>query len=114
MPHKPPIAGYKSAPRQVWQHARTSRHARGYGTAWDRVRKEIMARDKGLCQPCLKANRVTAGNAVDHITPKAKGGTDDPANLQVICRACHLDKTLRDASRRVKRRIGADGWPIND
>jgi 5-methylcytosine-specific restriction protein A len=55
---------------------------------------------------------VTPAHAVDHITPKAKGGTDDLHNLQAICRACHLDKTLRDNGRRVKRRIGVDGWPI--
>jgi 5-methylcytosine-specific restriction protein A len=114
MPHKPPVAGYKSAPRQVWQHKRTSRHARGYGTAWEHLRKEVMQRDKGLCQPCLRKNRVTAAAAVDHIKPKAKGGTDDLTNLEAICRPCHLDKTLRDAGRRVKRRIGVDGYPIDD
>jgi 5-methylcytosine-specific restriction protein A len=114
MPHKPPIAGYKSAPREAWQHNRASRHARGYGTAWDHLRKAVMQRDMRLCQPCLRKDRVTASHAVDHIKPKSKGGTDDPANLQAICRACHLSKTLEDCGRRVKRRIDVTGWPIDD
>lgn len=36
---------------------------------------------------------------VDHITPKASGGTDDPANLQGICKACHRAKTQDEAAR---------------
>lgn len=100
--------------KRAWKHTRESRHARGYGTAWDRIRKEVMQRDQRLCQPCLKNNRATAAHAVDHIIPKAKGGTDDLSNLQAICRACHLDKSLRDQGRRRKRPIGLDGWPIND
>jgi 5-methylcytosine-specific restriction protein A len=114
MPHKPPLATSSSAPRASWKHTRESRHARGYGTAWDKLRKAIMARDKGLCQPCLRKGRVTAGNAVDHIQPKAKGGTDDPTNLQVICRPCHLDKTMRENGRRPKQAFDVNGRPIWD
>jgi 5-methylcytosine-specific restriction protein A len=73
-----------------------------------------MRRDLALCQPCLKEGRTTAAHAVDHIKPKAKGGTDDLGNLQAICRSCHFDKTLRDQGRRRKRRIGIDGWAIDD
>lgn len=96
----------------TWQHKRSSRHERGYGSAWDRLRKEVMARDMRLCQPCLKDDRVTAAHAVDHIKSKASGGTDDLDNLQAICRSCHLDKTMRDCGRRRKPSIGADGWPM--
>lgn len=71
-----------------------------------------MKRDQRLCQPCLKENRVSPANAVDHIVAKARGGSDDLANLQAICRACHLDKTLTDAGRRRKVTIGLDGWPL--
>lgn len=91
--------------------SRTSRHARGYGTAWDKLRKRILARDKHLCQACLRAGRITAGNHVDHIKPKAKGGTDEEGNLEVLCRPCHEAKTTRDSGRRVRPTIGVDGWP---
>jgi 5-methylcytosine-specific restriction protein A len=60
----------------------------------------------------LQEGRVKAANAVDHIKPKAKGGTDDLANLQGICRACHLNKSLTDQGYRRKRAIGLDGWPV--
>lgn len=94
-----------------WSSA--SRHKRGYGTAWEKLRKRILARDKHLCQPCKRANRIKAGNHVDHIKPKAKGGTDDEGNLEVICHCCHQDKTIRENGGipRPKHPIGLDGWP---
>lgn len=92
--------------------SRTSRHDRGYGTAWDKLRKQILARDKHLCQPCRRNGRIKAGRTVDHIKPKAKGGTDDTDNLEVICDACHADKTISDSGGCVKPTIGADGWPV--
>ncbi|MFW1676442.1 HNH endonuclease [Pontibacter sp. JAM-7] len=58
-----------------------------------------MERDNGLCQPCLQSNRITAAVAVDHIIPKAQGGTDADTNLQAICKTCHDAKTA-DESRR--------------
>lgn len=92
--------------------SRTSRQSRGYGAAWDSLRKRILARDKGLCQPCLRKSIYTEAKAVDHIRPKAKGGTDDPANLEAICIPCHAAKTIRDSGGRPRQRIGADGWPV--
>lgn len=94
--------------------SRASRHERGYGTAWDKLRLRILARDRHLCQPCKRKGRIKAGNEVDHIVPKAKGGTDDEGNLQVTCRDCHRDKTIREAGGKVKRRILVDGWPAED
>lgn len=92
----------------------TSRHSRGYDHRWDKLRKRILARDKHLCQACLKRGEVTAGNHVDHIAPKAKGGTDDEDNLQVLCEPCHTTKTTIENGGRVKPRIGTDGWPVQD
>ena len=70
-----------------------SRHERGYGSAWVKLREVIIARDLGLCQPCKREGRVTPFKAVDHIRPKSQGGTDEPDNLECICRACHDAKT---------------------
>ena len=95
----------------VW--AKTSPTSRGYGAAWVKLRKAIMARDKHLCQPCLRLNRATPATAVDHITPKAKGGTDSPGNLQAICTPCHDAKTIVDAGGRARQTIGVDGWPVH-
>jgi len=92
----------------------TSRHERGYGKDWDRLRQQVMVRDKRLCQPCLRNGRATPAREVDHIKPKAKGGTDDMANLQAICSPCHREKSQRDEGKRVKVQIGPDGWPVQD
>lgn len=73
-----------------------SRHERGYGTLWDKLRPMIKARDKGLCQQCLRNGRAVSGTTVDHIKAKAHGGTDDPANLELLCWPCHRAKTAKE------------------
>lgn len=77
---------------------KTSRHERGYGAAWVKTRARILARDMHLCQPCLTTGRPTEAEEVDHILPKAKGGTDDDENLQAICHDCHVVKTAAEAA----------------
>lgn len=95
----------------------TSRHQRGYGTAWDKLRRQILARDKHLCQTCLSVGKLTQASQVDHVTPKSRGGTDAPNNLAAICKTCHETKTAKEAAEAQGRRyrprvtIGPDGWP---
>lgn len=48
-----------------------SRHERNYGYAWEKLRKQTIERDKGLCQMCLKEGRITPGKDVDHIDRKS-------------------------------------------
>ena len=55
---------------------------------------------------------MTPATQVDHIKPKAKGGTDDWDNLQSICDRCHDAKTKQDMG--VRPAIGLDGWPEDD
>lgn len=86
-----PVNGWK--PDEI----RGTRQQRGYGAEWDRLRLQILDRDDHLCQPCLRVYRVTVATQVDHITPKARGGTDEPANLQAICDACHRSKTSSES-----------------
>lgn len=97
--------------RKRWAD-KASRHERGYGSAWDRIRLQALKRDNCLCQPCLKAGRITEAREVDHIKPKAQGGTDDLANLQSICSPCHSQKTAQDEGWRRPRRVGLDGYPV--
>lgn len=73
-----------------------TRHQRGYGTKWEAIRERILKRDKGLCQDHLKQGVAKSASCVDHITPKAHGGTDADANLQSLCWSCHAKKTARD------------------
>ena len=77
---------------------RGSRQAKGYGADWEKARKRVLSRDKGLCQVCLAEGKYRPAKQVDHIIPKANGGTDDDSNLQAICVECHQQKTLREAA----------------
>ena len=79
--------------------ARGTRHQRGYGTAWDRLRRVILRRDGYVCQPCRRAGFIVAARIVDHIVNKAEGGTDDEANLESICAPCHKAKTQAESNR---------------
>lgn len=88
-----------------------SRHARGYGTRWTKLREARLRIDSYLCVPCSKERRTTPATEVDHVQPKAKGGTDDMDNLQSICSECHKAKTARDEGRQRRRETGADGYP---
>lgn len=60
----------------------------------------MLARDKYLCQPCLRTGRYTQADEVDHIQSLASGGTDDAANLQAICEDCHKAKTAIERQRK--------------
>ncbi|TYC93036.1 HNH endonuclease [Novosphingobium sp. BW1] len=119
LPYK---AGHQRQSRQAWHHNGKSRHERGYGSAWDKQRLAILERDQYLCQACLSQGRITSKGSigedgkpvhlhVDHKTPKAKGGTDAPDNLQTLCGPCHEAKTAEDQGHRQRARIGSDGWP---
>lgn len=78
---------------------RGSRQDRGYGAEWERTRKRILSRDKGLCQVCLRSGRYRPARHVDHVVPKFEGGSDDDSNLQSICLGCHAEKTAEEARR---------------
>lgn len=84
---------------------------------WVKTRGRILRRDHYLCVPCMMGGRPTPATQVDHIKPKASGGTDDDGNLQAICDECHKAKTEAEAAhalgRSVKRMIGPDGWPAS-
>ena len=67
---------------------RGSSAQRGYGSAWRRIRACVLAKNP-ICTKCW----LEPSNTVDHIVTKARGGTDDEANLQALCRECHSRKT---------------------
>jgi 5-methylcytosine-specific restriction enzyme A len=114
MPKRPPVFNCRpKATRQPWDHGGKSRIERGYNHRWAKVRLVVLARDQHLCQPCRRRDRLTPATAADDIVPKAKGGTDELENLEATCEPCHQAKTLRDQGKRVRPRIGNDGWPID-
>ncbi|PHM52827.1 HNH endonuclease [Xenorhabdus sp. KK7.4] len=85
-----------------WQYHQQgrSRHERGYGSQWDKLKTRVKQRDNFLCQHCLRQGLVVTGITVDHIQPKAHGGTDALSNLKLLCEACHRQKTATERLRR--------------
>jgi hypothetical protein len=57
------------------------------------ARQYLLEREGGKCAYCgKKSGRLE----VDHIVPKARGGSDRVSNLTLACRACNLEKGARD------------------
>lgn len=102
--------------------SKESRHARGYGSSWDKLRLVILKRDRYLCQcdDCKKRMVPRAANEVNHKVPKAAalrmGWTpeqmDHPSNLESMNSDCHKRVTDQQVGRAPKPRIGLDGFPI--
>ena len=60
-----------------------------------KLRFDILKRDNHTCQACGATPQDGATLEIDHIQPFSKGGTDDPDNLQVLCRECNSGKGAR-------------------
>lgn len=56
------------------------------------IRAQILARDGYKCRMCGRPSSEVPLE-VDHITPVAKGGTDELANLAALCRDCNAGKS---------------------
>lgn len=56
-----------------------------------RLRFEILRRDNHTCQYCGSRGEDSP-LTVDHVTPEALGGSDDPDNLVAACLDCNLGK----------------------
>ena len=64
---------------------------------WKKIREQVISRDKGRCQQCLRTGHVKLGSEVDHIL-KAEDNQElfyELRNLQLLCRKCHSIKTAR-------------------
>jgi len=51
------------------------------------LRRKLFA-SQNHCQFCGSTNNLQ----IDHILPKAKGGSDNKGNLQVLCEQCNYKK----------------------
>jgi 5-methylcytosine-specific restriction endonuclease McrA len=55
---------------------------------WD-IRKEVYARDGGMCVFCRRVGRLVKATDVHHIVPLSRGGTTTKSNLVSVCDCCH-------------------------
>lgn len=64
-------------------------------TVSKRTRFEVLRRDNYTCRYCRSADNPLR---VDHVTPVALGGTDDPTNLVAACQDCNAGKASTSLS----------------
>lgn len=55
-----------------------------------RTRYEVLRRDNHTCRYCRSTDNPLT---VDHVTPVALGGADDPSNLVAACKDCNAGKS---------------------
>ena len=101
--------------------SKLSRQARGYDAQWERTRILVLRRDNGLCQRCLRANRVQAGNECHHRTAKAEckrlgwtqAQTDSMDNLETLCHDCHEEADAQAQGKTLKTGFDVRGLPTS-
>ncbi len=88
------------------------RQAEGVFTGSDVIR--LWHRQRGECATCrVKCGKRPSDSAtyhVDHIMPLARGGSNWPHNLQILCSGCNLSKGAKtpvEFSRYLRRRADA-------
>ena len=74
--------------------------AAGSTRKWRKLRAFVLARDNGICHICGRAG----ANSVDHLVPRAHGGSDDPANLAAAHKSCNEARGARVAEQPVTSR----------
>ena len=63
---------------------------------WQLLRLRVFGRDDWRCVKCGKAGRLEC----DHVVPLHRGGDPyNPANLQSLCKHCHIEKTRADTGK---------------
>lgn len=74
-----------------------------WSKAWRAVRARQLLK-QSLCEECLKIERLTKANTVDHIVPRERGGSDyEESNLQSLCESCHNKKRAAEKKAGIKR-----------
>ncbi|WP_309718942.1 HNH endonuclease signature motif containing protein [Armatimonas sp.] len=59
----------------------------------ERVREQVVQQADDICEYCRYPEEFNSGRfTVDHIEPRAQGGTDDLSNLALACRSCNEHK----------------------
>lgn len=74
------------------------RISRMRGTALQRRRLAMWTEDP-CCKVCQRLTAWPNGFERDHVMPLELGGLDDASNEQLLCIACHAEKSNTDQSR---------------
>lgn len=84
--------------KKVERHKQYDKYARDkkskefyHSKEWTKLRKVAMVRDYGLCQECLKENKIISADVVHHIAEVRKDWDNRLVleNLTCLCHGCH-------------------------
>lgn len=92
--------------RAIWvnDNARKRSRAYGYHNLSPIEALAVLERDGWRCRQCgiptprdRRGTKAPDAPEVDHVVPLCAGGTNDPANLQCLCKRCNQAKGGRRA-----------------
>lgn len=78
------------------------------GRVVSRRRRAVFEKSEGRCHYCAAALTLDGKWHIEHMRPRAIGGTDDPRNLVAACTRCNLAKGDRTALEFVARGPGSN------
>lgn len=81
---------------KIKQHARRARMKSSGGTYTEEDVRKLLALQKFRCANPRCRKLIKKCYEIDHVQPIAKGGTNWPDNLQLLCRHCNQKKQARD------------------
>lgn len=73
------------------------------GRKWMAMKTDALVASDHWCVMCLSVGVETLAVVVDHRTPLWKGGSNEPSNLQGLCKYHHDEKTAQEAGERARR-----------
>ena len=80
-------------PQEGRQHSNTKFYQ---STEWRKLRA-LKLEQQPLCEECLRQDKITKAQMVDHIVPINNGGASlDIENLQSLCHRCHNKKSASE------------------
>ncbi|MHB8351133.1 MAG: HNH endonuclease [Thermoplasmata archaeon] len=123
-PVEPTRKGKHAGSRRAYHYGCSDEFYNRYFRAWHITKRIVSRRDANSCRVCgwvssqvrwsvgstnYRLFRLREPLEFDHIVEIARGGDPlDPANVQMLCKVCHKDKTARFAAERAGRRTEAE------
>ena len=73
------------------------------GRQWMKIKTDALAASNHWCVECQAEGVQTLAVVVDHRIPLWQGGSNEPSNLQGLCKAHHDAKTALEAGQRARQ-----------
>lgn len=78
--------------RKAYEHARRARKHGNGGTYTPEDIQRLLEVQHNRCAGCAKGFCKSRPYTVDHVAPISRGGSNNPENLQLLCKSCNSSK----------------------